>query len=117
MDNQQKSVAYIIGNAYETMSQLPGVYTINQFFSAMLENNLPEHSAWMIGQGIPTSVYDILTLCKKYRSDVYFHGAEETVLPEKNQASLLYHPVLTDSVLSKLSQMIRTIAYRFGFCR
>ena len=73
MDNEQKTVAYIIGNAFEALASLPNVYTINQVFSAMMENCLPKHSVWVVGQGIHVSVRELLKLCTKYRSELNLH--------------------------------------------
>ena len=103
MNNEQKSVAYIIGNSYVAIAQLPGVYTIDQFFSALFENNLPKNSRWIIGQGIHDSVADILNLCKNHRSDICFDSTEK--IQE------------TSTLFSKLSQMIKALAHCFGFHR
>ena len=108
MNNEQKSVAYIIGNSYGAIAQLPGVYTIDQFFSAVFENGLPEHRSWIIGQGIHDSVKEVLSLCKKYRSDIYFSGVNETVFLEKK---------LSENIFSKFSQMMKALAQRLGIHR
>ena len=108
MNNEQKSVAYIIGNSYVAIAQLPGVYTIDQFFSAVFENGLPEHRSWIIGQGIHDSVKEVLSLCKKYRSDIYFSDVNETVFLEKK---------LPENIFSKLSQMMKILAQRLGIHR
>ena len=109
MDNEQEKVAYIIGNAYGATTQLSGVYTVNQFFSAMFEKNLPNHRLWIVGQGIHESVHEILNVCKKFRSDIYFHGDEETRIIEKTQSTFL----------SKLLQRVKFIIHRLVFfdCR
>jgi len=73
MDNEHKTVAYIIGNHFDTLAQLPNVYTLNQFFSAILTNCLPQHRLWIVGQGIHAAVREILSLCEKYRTGLHFH--------------------------------------------
>ena len=108
MNNEQKSVAYIIGNSYGAVAQLPGVYTIDQFFSAVFENGLPEHRSWIIGQGIHDSVHEILNLCKQYRSEICFSGTDETIFLEKK---------LSENIFSKLSQMMKVLAQRLGLHR
>ncbi len=108
MNNEQKSVAYIIGNSYGAIAQLPGVYTIDQFFSAVFENGLPEYRSWIIGQGIHDSVREILNLCKKYRSNICFSGADEAIFLEKK---------LPENIFSKLSQMMKILAQRLGLHR
>ena len=108
MNNEQKSVAYIIGNSYSAVAQLPGVYTNDQFFSAVFENGLPEYRSWIIGQGIHDSVKEVLSLCKKYRSDICFSGVDEAVFIEKK---------LPENIFSKLSQMIKVLAQRLGLHR
>lgn len=94
MDHEQKTVAYIIGNAFDTLTQLPNVYTINQFFSAILENCLPEHRLWIVGQGIHASVREILSLCEKYRSELRLHFGS-LALSEK-EAWLQLHEFLVE---------------------
>lgn len=73
MDHEQNTIAYIIGNHFETLTQLPNVYTIDQVFSAMMENCLPAHSLWIVGQGIHASVREVLNVCAKYRPELHLH--------------------------------------------
>lgn len=73
MNNEKRTIAYIIGNAFETIAQLPDVYTVNQFFSAILINCLPKHRLWIVGQGIHVSVREILSLCEKYCPELHLH--------------------------------------------
>lgn len=70
---EKETVAYIIGDTFEVLSQLPAVYTLKQFFKLLLENRLPTHRIWIVGQGIRAAVREVLSFCGEFRPDVHFH--------------------------------------------
>ena len=77
-----ETVAYIIGDEFVSLSQLPGILTITQFFMALLEDRLPVHRVWVVGQGIDPSERKILRLCEAYRPNIRLHVAEEMPTPK-----------------------------------
>lgn len=81
------NVGYIVGDRFEELTQLQGVFTVTQFFKALLEDNLPTYRSWVIGQGVDASTRHILHLCEHYRSGGRFQpifvdsGEVSTVFP------------------------------------
>ncbi len=81
------NAGYIIGDRFEELTQLPGVFTIKQFFKALFENELPKYRSWVVGQGIDASIRYILYLCEQYSSAMRFQFSSSepgdvcTVLP------------------------------------
>lgn len=69
-EKEEHKVAYVIGNHLGTLTQLPNVYTLDQFFKALCLHSLPKHSLWIIGQGIHTAVKELLQSCAHFKDDL-----------------------------------------------
>lgn len=68
-----EKVAYIVGEGYDILSALPCVLTIMQFKIAVLEQRLPAHRLWIIGQGLTRDDVNFLRLCEKHLQRMKFH--------------------------------------------
>jgi len=78
-----EKVAYIVGNDYEILSCLSRVLTIKQFTVAVLEQRLPLHRLWIVGQGIGHEGLQFLRLCETYLQGVRFHfGSQNLLIPD-----------------------------------
>ena len=71
IDGSEKA-GYIIGDHFEELSKLPGVYTIKQFFKALFEDVLPKHRPWILGQGIDASMRYVLFLYQQHSTTIEF---------------------------------------------
>lgn len=107
MNEIKGRLAYIVGDRYSNLTQLPGVITVSQFFKEVLEGTLPLNLTWMMGQGLNRIEENLLRLCKTYRPEICFYSDEKPEAPKNVQHSLF----------SKLSQLMRIMAGRFGFSR
>lgn len=77
-----EKVAYIVGDNYEMLSGLSRVITIRQFMIAVLEQRLPLHRLWIVGQGISQDDLRFLRLCEAYLEGVRFHfGSQCPLIP------------------------------------
>lgn len=68
-----ESIAYIVGDDYQIISDLSHVMTIQQFMIAVLEQRLPTHRLWIVGQGIAREELRFLRLCETYLQGVRFY--------------------------------------------
>lgn len=100
-------LAYVVGERYSNLAQLPGVMTASQFFKEVLEGTLPLNLTWMMGQGLNSVEENLLRLCKTYRPEIYFYGDEKIKTVEEFQNTLF----------SKLSQLMKMMVSRLGFSR
>lgn len=66
-------VAYIVGEGYELLTGLSRVLTIKQFKIAVLEQRLPLHRLWIIGQGLNQDDLSFLRLCEMHLQGMRFH--------------------------------------------
>ena len=66
-------VAYIVGEGYELLTGLSRVLTIKQFKIAVLEQCLPLHRLWIVGQGLNQDDLSFLRLCETHLQRVRFH--------------------------------------------
>ena len=66
-------VAYIVGEGYELLTGLSRVLTIKQFKIAVLEQRLPLHRLWIVGQGLNQDDLSFLRLCEMHLQGVRFH--------------------------------------------
>lgn len=78
-------VAYIVGNDYQIISGLSRVITIRQFTIAILEQRLPAHRLWIVGQGISHDELRFLRLCETHIPGIRFYfGAQPPLIPPEN---------------------------------
>ena len=84
----EPKVGYIVGDKFEELTQLNGVFTIEKFFQQLFEQTLPKHQSWIIGQGIDASIRHVLYLCEKYSRSVKF----QFILPEKGDVGVVPYP-------------------------
>lgn len=66
-------VAYIVGDNYPIVSSLSRVMTIRQFTIAVLEQRLPKHRLWIVGQGLNHDELRFLHLCETHLEGMRFH--------------------------------------------
>lgn len=72
-------LAYVVGDSYSNLAQLPGVMTVTQFSQRVLDGSLPLNFTWMMGQGLNAVERNLLQLCKTYRSDICFYTNDKAV--------------------------------------
>lgn len=82
-------IAYIVGEGYELLTSLSRVLTIKQFQIAALEQRLPLHRIWIVGQGLSQNDLDFLRLCEAHLQGVRFHFCSKAIDTTKNQNSIL----------------------------
>lgn len=70
---EESKVAYIVGEGYELLTGLSRVLTIKQFKIAVLEQRLPLHRLWIVGQGLNQNDLNFLRLCETHLPGVRFH--------------------------------------------
>ena len=107
MNEMRGRLAYVVGENYSELSRLPDVLTATQFFKSVFDGNLPLNLTWMMGQGLNSVEEYLLRLCKTYEPEICFYGDETINAAENTQRSLF----------SKLSQLMKAMVYRLGFCR
>ena len=79
-----EKVAYIVSDDYQMLSELSRVTTIRQFMIAVLEQRLPKHRLWIVGQGIGHDELRFLRLCETYLQGVRFYfGAQCPLIPSE----------------------------------
>lgn len=79
-----EKVAYIVGDDYPILSELSRVLTIRQFTIAVLEQRLPRHRLWIVGQGLSHDELRFLRLCETYLQGVRFHfGSQCPLIPSE----------------------------------
>ena len=106
-DGLSHRVAYIVGDDYQMLSGLTRVLTIRQFIIAVLEQRLPKHRLWIVGQGMSQDELRFLRLCETYLEGVRFHfGAQCPLIPSKG----LFAESPTEKY--KVSQSNETIEWR-----
>lgn len=106
-DGLSHRVAYIVGDDYQMLSGLTRVLTIRQFIIAVLEQRLPKHRLWIVGQGMSHDELRFLRLCETYLEGVRFHfGAQCSLTPSKG----LFAESSTEKY--KVSQSNETIEWR-----
>lgn len=105
MSEMNGRLAYVVGERYSNLAQLPGVITASQFFKEMLAGTLPMNLTWMMGQGLNSMEDNLLRLCKTYRPEICFYGDEKIKAAQDFQQTFF----------SKLSQFMKNMAHRLGF--
>ena len=117
MNELNGKLAYVVGDSYSGLSQLSGVLTATQFFKGVLDDSLPLNLTWMLGQGLNSVEQNLLQLCKTYRSEIRFYGAEEPKVVESIQAIELLSADGGKNIFSKLSHIMMAMAHRLGIFR
>lgn len=85
------NIAYIIGDSFAELSQLPGVLTVTQFFKALFGEELPHYRFWMVGQGVDGWVRYILQLCAEHSRKIHLQFIE-TEIKKPVTAAAAVHP-------------------------
>ena len=103
----QERVAYIVGDDYQLLSGLTRVITIRQFMIAVLQQRVPMHRLWIVGQGISHDDLRFLRLCETHLEGSRFHfGAQCPLIPAEG--------LFAESPIKeyKVSQSNETIEWR-----
>jgi len=104
-------VAYIVGDDYQMLSGLTRVITIRQFMIAVLQQRVPLHRLWIVGQGITHDDLRFLRLCETYLEGVRFHfGAQCPLIPSEG---LLAESPVEEYKVSKSNKTIEWSNFHF----
>ncbi len=106
-----EKVAYIVGDGYEILSGLSRVLTIRQFTIAVLEQRLPLHRLWVVGQGISHDQVRFLRLCESHLEGVRFHFGSQCSLI--SDANLLAESPKTTYAVSKAEKNLAWYNFHF----
>ena len=104
-------VAYIVGDDYQLISGLTRVITIRQFMIAVLQQRVPMHRLWIVGQGINHDELRFLRLCETHLEGVRFHfGAQCPLIPSEG---LLAESPIKEYKVSKSNETIEWRNFHF----
>jgi hypothetical protein len=85
MNEENSRLAYVVGDGYDMLSNLPCVLTIKQFKIALLEQRLPMYRLWIVGQGLSRDDIQFLRLCEQHLDGVMFcFGSQAIFIPDEN---------------------------------
>ncbi len=100
------NIAYVVGDEYSTLAQLPSVLTATQFFTGVLDGSLPLNLVWLAGQGLNSVEQNLLQLCKAYRPEICFHHFDEERSLETKQVTALLESTRPKNIFVKAFKII-----------